>query len=81
MILETGHIDLDDTVDLVNHPPHYTADPSGIECIDVIQHRNFCIGNAIKYIWRHDSKGTPVQDLQKAVWYLNKEIERLEVGQ
>ena len=36
----------------VNHPKHYTSDPSGIECIDITRHRNFNIGNAIKYLWR-----------------------------
>lgn len=38
--------------DNVNHPKHYTSDPSGIECIDITRHRNFNIGNAIKYLWR-----------------------------
>ena len=38
--------------DNVNHPKHYNSDPSGIECIDIIRHRNFNIGNAIKYLWR-----------------------------
>ena len=39
-------------VDMVNHPPHYTSDPSGVECIEITRHRNFNIGNAIKYLWR-----------------------------
>lgn len=38
--------------DMVNRPPHYTSDPSGIECITVTRHRNFNVGNAIKYLWR-----------------------------
>ena len=65
------------TSDMVNHPSHYTSHPSGIECIDVTQHMNFCLGNAMKYIWRSGMKGSRVEDLQKAIWYLNKEIERI----
>ena len=38
------------TVDQVNHPSHYTSDPSGIECIQITRHRNFNIGNAFKYL-------------------------------
>ena len=71
--------------DQVNHPKHYTSDPSGIECIDVTRHRNFNIGNAIKYLWRaclkedKDRKliDKQVEDLNKAVWYLVDEIHRL----
>ena len=62
--------------DLVNHPPHYTAHPSGVECIQVTEHMNFCLGNAVKYIWRADLKNDAIEDLKKAVWYVNKEIER-----
>ena len=62
--------------DLVNYPVHYTTDPSGIECIEITEHQNFCLGNAMKYIWRCDDKGTPIQDLEKAIWYINREIQR-----
>ena len=62
--------------DMVNHPPHYTNHPSGVECIQVTEHMNFCIGNAIKYLWRVDGKGKDVQDLNKAAWYIQREIER-----
>lgn len=62
--------------DNVNHPAHYTNDPSGVECIQVTQHRNFCIGNAIKYLWRCDEKGNAIEDLQKARWYINQELKR-----
>jgi hypothetical protein len=62
--------------DMVNHPPHYTSHPSGVECIQVTEHMNFCLGNALKYIWRSDLKGNDVQDLEKAVFYLNREIAR-----
>lgn len=64
--------------DLVNHPPHYTAHPSGVECIQVTEHMNFCLGNAVKYIWRADLKNDAIEDLKKAVWYVNREIERRE---
>lgn len=64
--------------DLVNHPPHYTNHPSGIEAIEVTRHMNFNLGNAMKYIWRAGLKGDGIQDLKKAVFYLNDEIARLE---
>lgn len=68
----------DDTVikkeDLVNHPKHYTSHPSGVECIQVTEHMGFNLGNAMKYIWRADEKGNAVEDLRKAVWYINREI-------
>jgi hypothetical protein len=64
--------------DLVNHPPHYTNHPSGIEAIQVTRHMNFNLGNAVKYIWRAGQKGDPVQDLRKAIFYLQDEIERLK---
>jgi len=62
--------------DLVNHPPHYKSHPSGIECIQVTEHMNFCLGNAVKYIWRAGLKGDSIQDLEKAAWYLGREIQR-----
>ena len=66
--------------DAVNHPKHYISDPSGIECIQITRHRNFNIGNAIKYLWRAGLKdgNSDIQDLQKAVWYIQDEIERLQ---
>jgi hypothetical protein len=67
----------DDAVkDPVNHPSHYTSHPSGVECITVTEHMGFCIGNAIKYLWRAGLKGDEVEDLQKAQWYLDREIKR-----
>jgi hypothetical protein len=60
--------------DLVNNPPHYTNHPSGIECIDITRHMSFNLGNAIKYIWRCDLKKDAIEDLEKAVFYLNDEI-------
>lgn len=71
--------------DQVNHPKHYTSDPSGIECIDVTRYRNFNVGNAIKYLWRAGLKedkdrkliDKQIEDLNKAIWYLVDEIHRL----
>ena len=62
--------------DPVNHPVHYTDHPSGVECIQITEHMNFNLGNAIKYIWRSDLKGKRIEDLKKAVWYINREIEK-----
>jgi len=67
---------MSDKTDLVNNPPHYKSHPSGIECIQVTEHMGFCLGNAVKYIWRADEKGTAIQDLEKARWYINREIEK-----
>ena len=62
--------------DSVNHPDHYNAHPSGVECIQVVEHMAFNVGNAIKYLWRADLKGDAVEDLRKAEWYVRREIER-----
>lgn len=62
--------------DPVNHPRHYTAHPSGVECITVTEHCSFNVGNAIKYLWRADLKGDPIEDLKKAAWYVAREIQR-----
>lgn len=56
------------------NPPHYQAHPSGLECIEVTEHMDFLKGNAIKYIWRAGLKGDEAQDLQKAIWYLERRI-------
>lgn len=75
-----------ETIDNINHPKHYTSDDSGVECIQITRHRNFNVGNAIKYLWRaglkYDSDKEVIQkeieDLNKAVWYIVDEIHRLE---
>ena len=70
--------------DPVNHPDHYTSHPSGVECIEITRHMNFNLGNVVKYIWRSGLKGTeeiPLQDLEKAAWYLNDEIEKRKAEQ
>lgn len=63
-------------MDNVNHPKHYTQHPSGVECIQVTEHMGFCLGNAIKYIWRADLKNDAIEDLEKAQWYIAREIEK-----
>jgi len=62
----------------VFNPNHYREHPSGIECIQVTEHMDFCLGNAIKYIWRAGLKDDRVQDLKKAMWYLEREIKKYE---
>lgn len=72
--------------DNVNHPQHYTSHPSGVECIDITRHHDFCIGNAIKYLWRAglkseqglSDKEKQIEDLQKAIWYIQDEIKQLK---
>ena len=66
--------------DMVNHTKHYTSDPSGVEAIEITRHRNFNIGNAIKYLWRAGLKDEQktVEDLKKAIFYISDEINRLE---
>ncbi len=65
------------TRDAVNHPQHYNAHPSGVECITIVEHMTFNLGNAVKYIWRAALKGATVEDLRKAVFYLEREIGRI----
>jgi hypothetical protein len=64
--------------DMVNHPPHYTF--GNLEVIDVIEDwkLNYRMGNAVKYIARAEHKGTKVEDLKKAIWYLQREIIKAE---
>lgn len=76
--------------DNVNHPSHYTwlKEKCGIEVIDITRHMNFDLGNAIKYILRAGKKclnknerASKIEDLQKAIWYINDEIERFTKNQ
>lgn len=64
--------------DIINHPKHYTV--GKIETIDYIEDKNFNynLGNAIKYISRCEYKGKKAEDLQKAIWYLNRELKNME---
>ena len=66
--------------DMVNHPVNYTNHPSGVEVIQITEHMNFCLGNAIKYLMRSEYKGKQIEDLKKAIWYISREIERIENG-
>ena len=66
--------------DPVNNPKHYTEHPSGVECIKITEHMGFCLGNAMKYIWRADLKNDSIEDLKKASWYINREIELRSVA-
>lgn len=61
----------------VDHPKHYGQHPSGVECIDLAEVLSFNIGSAFKYVYRRSSKANTVQDLEKARWYIVREIERL----
>ena len=75
--------------DNINHPSHYTSHPSGIECIDIAEHHDFCIGNAIKYLWRAglksedgiSKKEKQIEDLKKAIWHIKREIKHLSNGE
>jgi len=69
---------MDKQHDPVNNPKHYTAHPSGVECIQITEHMSFCLGNAVKYVWRADLKNDAIEDLKKAVWYIEREIKRRE---
>lgn len=70
----------DDQTDPVNHPSHYET--GGIECFDAIvasqgteAAKDFCLCNAFKYIWRCKHKGKSLEDVKKAIWYLNKYVD------
>lgn len=76
----------EENVNNVDHPQYYTSDPSGVECIEVACHRDFCIGSALKYLWRaglKEDSGLPIvekeiEDLNKAIWYINYKIKMLK---
>ena len=68
----TQHI----TTAAVDHPTHYNTHSSGVECIVVAEGFGFNLGNVVKYVWRAEEKGAPLEDLKKARWYLDREISR-----
>jgi hypothetical protein len=78
MVEETVMTNIPTQPDMVNHPPHYTV--GGVETIDFIEAKglNYHLGQVIKYVSRAGKKGDALQDLQKARWYLNREIARVE---
>lgn len=65
----------------VNHPLHYGGDTT-YEVIKVLEawglDKSFCLGNTVKYIARAGKKGNTIEDLEKALWYLNREITKLK---
>ncbi len=67
-------------MDKVNHPNHYQG--KGLECIEVIEafDLNFCLGNAIKYILRAGKKAHRIEDLKKAIWYLERECQKPDLS-
>jgi hypothetical protein len=65
--------------EVVDHPEHYNW--FGIECVQVVEHFTFNLGNAIKYIWRAGRKGDYVTDLKKAIWCIQREIDKTERGE
>lgn len=64
------------TRDMVNSPDHYTWHPSGVECIAIAEAFNLNVGAALQYLWRHEHKGNPIEDLEKARWHIDREIAR-----
>jgi hypothetical protein len=62
--------------DMVDKPKHYNSHPTGIECVEVAEHFGYNLGNALKYIWRAGLKWDSEEDLKKAIWYLNRELEK-----
>ena len=84
--INTGMDRLHPMEDKVNSPSHYTGHPSGIECIDITEHYDFCVGNAIKYLWRAglkkeagvSDKEKEIEDLKKAAYYIDRKIKQLE---
>lgn len=74
-VLATRGLEMSDAI----NPNHYRSHASGVECIQVTEHMNFCLGNAIKYIWRAGLKNdNAIEDLAKAKWYVEREINRLQ---
>lgn len=75
LTLEESHVP-----DAVKHPAHYTSHPSGIEVIEITRHMGFCLGNVVKYVLRADLKNDAIEDLRKAIQYLEFEIETREMA-
>lgn len=74
-----NYVEPHEKIDLVNHPPHYKS-KGGIESIQVIEsfELGFNLGNAVKYILRCNKKGNKKQDIEKAIWYLKRELTKFE---
>lgn len=77
--------EIDKEIDNVNHPSWYVQHPSGIECIEITRHYPFNVGCAIKYLWRAglkkdaslSDKEKEIEDLKKAIWYIEDRIKQL----
>ena len=79
--IDDGSIKISENSDSVSRPSHYVNGWSnGAEVIDLTEHLSFCAGNVVKYVCRAGRKDPDkyVEDLQKARWYLDREIERVE---
>ena len=81
MAVEPGCDDYGMAYEKIVHPEHYNKHPSGVECIDIIRWFDFNIGVAIKHLWRAGMKPgeSAVEDVKKAIWYLQNEVERLSI--
>lgn len=78
VVIESGPISPLDAHHAVNHPKHYTNQVRGVEAWDVLKYFPYLRGNALKYLWRAGDKDDIVQDLRKAIAYIEKEIEMIE---
>ncbi len=65
--------------DIVQKAKHYNVHPSGVECIEVVEHMGFNLGSAFKYGWRYYAKADPLEDLRKMLYYVEREIDRQKV--
>lgn len=73
---------LDEIDQKVSHPSHYTSGSANcpkcgynIECVDIVEHLDFLLGNVVKYVWRAGKKDTRLQDLKKIAWYANRAVD------
>ena len=66
---------VNNTIDNVHHPKHYTSDDCGVEAIEITSLLPACISNAVKYVWRCGKKDEDLQELKKALWYTNYSID------
>jgi hypothetical protein len=62
--------------DAVRHPKHYNSHPSGIECVEFSELLPGNLAHVCVYVWRHAHKGRPIEDLEKALWFLERELRR-----
>jgi len=65
---------LDPKEDDAINPSHYKSHPSGVECIDISKHLSGCLAQAFQYVWRCGQKDDPIQELDKAIWFIKAEM-------